>query len=122
MRDQDMAQAGGQALGGELRQFVGVAIEMASARGIGPALRPGRAALATPVEAPYREAARREIADRLELLFDEVAEPANQDTLGARLCRREVAPAQHRSVGGRKRAPDKARRGQKTLGEDRRPA
>src|SRR5215472_9637388 len=121
MRDQRAWQLALQRGRRELRELVGVAVEVAGARAMRPALRPGRAALAAPVHRPHRYPPRRKVAERLELLFDEVAEPADEDAFGAGLPGGEMPPAQHRAIGGRKRAPDKTRRGLEALRECRRP-
>src|SRR6266436_719418 len=121
MRHQETRQMVAQFVGGEGREIPGVALEVAGAGAGRQTARANRPTLAAPIETPYRDPARRQIAYRLELLFDELAKAADHHTLGPRVAHRQVAPAQHRAIGRGKAAPDKTLRRQKAFGQRRRP-
>src|SRR5207253_5460906 len=78
--------------------------------------------LAAPVEAPHGDAARRQIAHRLEMLLDELAEPDRDDAGGARLANRlghrQVSPAQRGPVARGKAAPDEGRSEERRVGKE----
>ena len=97
-------------VGGEGGEILSVALEFAGAGAGRQTARANRPALAAPIETPHRDPARRQIAHRLELLFDEFAKAADHHAFGARLLGRQVAPAQPHPVRGGKAAPGEARR------------
>src|SRR6266567_9292867 len=121
MRHQETRQMAAQFVGGKGGEILRVALELAGAGAGRQTARANRPTLAAPVETTYRDAARRQIAYRLELLFDELAKAADHHALGPRAAPRQVAPAQHRAIGRGKAAPDKALRRQETFGQRRRP-
>src|SRR5512144_3254959 len=117
MRHEQTRQAGRQLRLSEGGEVLGVAVEIAGARPGRQPPRTDRAALAAPIEAPYRDATRGEVAHRLELFLDELAKAADQNTLGTRIMDRQMSPTQPCPVSGDKTAPNKAARRQETFGE-----
>src|SRR5207245_1191993 len=105
MRHQETRQMAGELGRREGGEIVGVAFEIAGARSGRQAAWANRPALAAPIETPYRDPARRQIAHRLELLFDELAKPADQHALGPRVLDRQMTPTQHRAISRGKAAP-----------------
>src|SRR4051794_35137364 len=77
MGDEKARQRTPQLRCGELGQLRRVALKPPRSRPGRQAPRSDRTALPAPVEAPHLDAARGEISDRLELLFDEIAKPTH---------------------------------------------
>src|SRR6266852_6926383 len=87
---------------GELRE---VAVEQSRSRTVRQQHRALRAALTVPVQAPHRQSARDEVANRFEVFLDEFRKAADEYTIGARRRRREVPPTQCNPIGRGERPP-----------------